>query len=359
LRAVTGKPLDQTLGTRMSGTDAITVAAPVTLKTLPSLVDRYSLQQASTKYKKTFPWVDHIREIHDPTTKGKLEAELINRIQAGKLEKIWMAPPDLVDWSDVQGFRYRGADNAATYQELDVNDYIAEKVTAPKPLSVDVLKRHHIACVSSSTDQPLFYWTAYRCLNAESQLGSASYILSNGSWYRIDTGFMNEINTSIATIPVCSLVLPPYKDKTEAAYSGRVAKQDPSFVLLDRETVQFGGGRSKIEICDLYHATKRFIHLKPYSGSAALSHLFNQGLVSATLFLTEAGFRALMNGKLPSSHKIVDTTTRPNPAEFEIVYGIIGAPTHLPFFSKVSLRNAHRLLAGYGYKVSTAAVSSS
>ena len=77
-------------------------------------------------------------------------------------------------------------------------------------------------------------------------------------------------------------------------------------------------------------------------------------MVSAELFLQDEAFRRKVNDKLPAALKLSDVRVRPNPSEYEIVYGIIGRssnPLEIPFFSKVNLRNARRRLQTYGYKV--------
>ena len=77
-------------------------------------------------------------------------------------------------------------------------------------------------------------------------------------------------------------------------------------------------------------------------------------MVSAELFLQDEAFRRKVNDKLPATLKLSDVRVRPNPSEYEIVYGIISRssnPLEIPFFSKVNLRNARRRLQAYGYKV--------
>jgi uncharacterized protein (TIGR04141 family) len=117
--------------------------------------------------------------------------------------------------------------------------------------------------------------------------------------------------------------------------------------------IHHGGGHSSIEFCDLLTGDKKLIHVKRYSGSAQLSHLFAQGAVSGELFVQDAQFRHKLNEELPEGHKIKDPTQQPDPREYEIVFAIVVGTENLdiPFFSKVSLRNARRRLQGYGYTV--------
>jgi len=120
---------------------------------------------------------------------------------------------------------------------------------------------------------------------------------------------------------------------------------------MDREPIKFGRGRSLVEFCDLFNLRdKMLLHIKRYSGSAPLSHLFQQALVSGEAFRTSAEFRQLANAKLRPAYRLVNH--RHEPEGFTVTLGIVKSETFdLPFFSKVTLRNTVRLLRGFGFRV--------
>lgn len=164
------------------------------------------------------------------------------------------------------------------------------------------------------------------------------------------------MNTEYAEIKKANapITLPSYSQKNENEYNKAVATQDSNFCCMDRENISHGGGHSKIEFCDLYTKDKTIIHVKHYGGSAVLSHLFAQGVVSGELFLADSKFREKVNDKLSQSHKIQDIKIKPIASDYTIIYGIISSSEHdleIPFFSKVSLKNAKRRLETFGYKV--------
>ena len=109
-------------------------------------------------------------------------------------------------------------------------------------------------------------------------------------------------------------------------------------VLMDAKNIPFGGSWSKVELCDVLMDTGRFIHVKHYSGSAVLSHLFNQGLVSAEL-MTEPEFRAKASKKLAELAPGFGMDLN-NGSVAEVVFGIITKDNadrpNIPFFSKVT-----------------------
>jgi uncharacterized protein (TIGR04141 family) len=101
------------------------------------------------------------------------------------------------------------------------------------------------------------------------------------------------------------------------------------------------------------------VHVKRYGNSSVLSHLFSQGVVSGELFVSDREFREKLNVKLPAGHKLANPILRPDPTQYEVVYGIISnmdGPLDIPFFSKVTLRNARRHLTGFGYQVTLAKI---
>jgi len=111
---------------------------------------------------------------------------------------------------------------------------------------------------------------------------------------------------------------------------------------------------SPIEFCDLYSLDRKIIHVKRYGGSDVLSHLFAQGTVSAELFLLDSNFRVELNTKLPPEFKLENPESRLNPGSYTIFFAIVyesDGPLKLPFFSRVSLRQAFRRLEGFGFNV--------
>jgi uncharacterized protein (TIGR04141 family) len=182
------------------------------------------------------------------------------------------------------------------------------------------------------------------------------YLLSNGKWYEIEKDFAQQVNDDFQKIRTIgsSISLPPYNHENENDYNEKVAQNDSNIYCMDGKTVNHGGSYSKIEFCDLMTKDKKLIHVKHYGGSSVLSHLFLQGLVSGELFLGDPNFREKVNKKVADGFKISDAKVKPIPSEYEIIYAIISSSTkelEVPFFSKVSLRNARKRLETFGYNV--------
>jgi uncharacterized protein (TIGR04141 family) len=69
-----------------------------------------------------------------------------------------------------------------------------------------------------------------------------------------------------------------------------------------------------------------------------------------------------LNKKLSKQWKLNKPESKPDANKYEIIYGIIShvdsERPHLPFFSKVSFKNAKRRLEAFGYSVKLKTITS-
>ena len=215
------------------------------------------------------------------------------------------------------------------------------------------LHRHAISRCPSNFVDPAEQFPSINSRCGEPIVEFGSHPIRNWNCSNVSS-FADQINKGFSQMEESAVTLIDYVHKDEAAYNTAASAAIPSACCMDREMIQHGGGQSKIEFCDIYDAKpKRLIHVKHYGGSSHLSHLFSQGAVSGELFVADQAFREKLNDKLPSGYKLAHPETRPNAGDYEIVFGVISnslKPLDIPFFSKVSLKNAKRRLVGYGYQ---------
>ena len=352
LTSVTGRSKDARLGKTIAGRDSVALSVKIDVSEvrqfLPILLEQYQ----SDAYKENFDLIDQITDVRDKRKVGELNEWLVDRLNERDFEKIWMAPPTIIDWVDIKGFKYSRRKTAELFSDLDVGKFLDE---LDAEVTLDLLKSSVVLGVSARTDEPFDHWTAYRCLYAEAQIDDAIYVLNNGKWYRIAADFCDQVLEDFDNIPESDIALPDYNHAGEGEYNEALPAVVPGSHCMDRKLIRHGGGQSSIEFCDLATNDKQLIHVKRYGGSAQFSHLFNQGVVSGELFLQDEDFRQKLNDILPEAIRLPDVSTRPNPTDYEIVFAIISKSEEaleIPFFSKVALRNARRRLRGYGYKVS-------
>jgi uncharacterized protein (TIGR04141 family) len=196
-------------------------------------------------------------------------------------------------------------------------------------------------------------WSLRNCLFGQCEFQRKQWVLSSGTWYSVAGTLVDEVNETFEHIERLD-GLPEFAHATESAYCGAVAAADPAWALMDRNPIVFGGGRSSVEFCDLFSLNSQtLLHVKRYAGSAPLSHLFQQALVSGETFKTVADFRRLVNDKLPLAHRFGDCDQPPQ--GFRVALGIVRpGQFDLPFFSKLTLRNKVRLQTGFDFRVALA-----
>ncbi len=366
IRSITGKSIDEKkYGKYVTGKGSISVSVKIILSSIKDFLRLCYERYLSDDYKKNFDWIDQIAEIKDIKLKDELNGKLVENIKGNKLENTWMAVPEIVDWEYVSGFKYTHRKDGELKDDIDILSFLNCLSDDEKQnISIEFLKRKTICCLGTQNDEIKQQWNAYNCLYCEEQDNKKkkTYLLSNGKWYEIEADFAKAVNTDFQNLRSAgsSITLPSYGHKNENEYNKAVAKSNGKYCCMDREMINHGGSYSKIEFCDLMTKEGKFVHVKHYGGSSVLSHLFFQGLVSGELFLGDSKFREKVNEKLPNGFKITDTNAKPIPSKHEIIYGIISSSPgdlEIPFFSKVSLRNAKKRLETFGYHVSLLKIS--
>jgi len=359
IQAVTGLSTDEGLGKTISGKDSLHLSVPHKFGDIGGLLKLCFRYYESNAYKEKFPWIDQIEEIREAKKIGELDAKLIERINGNRFEKLWMAVPEIIDWSAFDCFRYRKSERGEKYRDLTFMDFLNEKEELKGKFSVEVIKDLQAYCFFETGYEKS--WRIYECIYAEISETDKIYTLTNGKWYQVNKDFSKEVEsyyervlsgTSPLLLPKC-----PVREENvsepiiENEYNEYAAKKN-KFALMHGNNVRHGG--SPIEVCDLFGKDKEFIHVKHYGGSSVLSHLFNQGIVSAELFSSHDSFRKKMNVNLPLGFRIKNPEKDIEPTEYKIIFGIISSSKRnldLPFFSKVSLRNAFTRLKLYQYNV--------
>jgi len=367
IQGITGKTKKENFGQTVTVKDALSLSVKIDISSIKNFLKDCYAKYNSDDYKKDFAWIDQVSEIKDPKTVENLDNQLLKKIQNENFDKTWMAIPEILTWEDVSEFKFKkqsfGDDiDLVTYLEFLSGD---EK----QNLSLEILKKHNIDCISSSSDETIKSWKIYNCLYCEIENDEKMYILSNGKWYQIENNFAKEIFDSFnsfrnqsagISLPNCN------QNEHEDKYNARVEKEIESICNMDRKTIAHGGANQKIEFCDLLTKDRKLIHVKHYGASSVLSHLFSQGLVSGELLLSDKEFREKLNKKFDelgkSDYKFSDISKKPKTSDYEIVFAIISKSDKdldIPFFSKINIRNAKKRLEMLGYPVSLLKIATS
>jgi uncharacterized protein (TIGR04141 family) len=356
IKAVTGTSQDSEIGVTITGTDSFASSISVTLTGLPDILRRLAVAYNDTTYKSNFEFVDNIAEV-PKIISDNLDDRLVDSIKSDTVDNIWLAPPEIIDWEKHGGFCFRK--NGHIYDDIGLKDYLTEKVPDLEQLTVSRLKSHKVFHLDADFRYENDKWPVYKCLYAELSDGDTIFILTDGKWFEVNKNYVTRVNDDLASnldeweghaFPDynTALMAEPNEEnlKGEARYNAE-AVSDMNCTLMDRKTIVHGGANSKFELCDMY-SEDLYIHIKRYTRSSGLSHLFNQGQVSAELVRTDSTFRDKAIAKIIDQGGTTNLTNdRPNMADTRIVFGVVSASSgelKLPFFSKVALKNAVRFL---------------
>jgi uncharacterized protein (TIGR04141 family) len=163
---------------------------------------------------------------------------------------------------------------------------------------------------------------------------------------------LNNYFNSILINPTEYTQLSRTKHPTETTYIKNYPLNKGTEIILDRQLTYIYGGNNSIEICDIYTIKKEFVHIKHGTQSSKLSHLFNQGFVSASLFLNDPNYRIDLRKKLKSNRALQQTIGKTiDTSDFTITYRILqkSKSFSIPFFSKIVLNDTHKKIKGMGY----------
>jgi uncharacterized protein (TIGR04141 family) len=360
----------ETLGGLIAGIDSFKTSVPIELSELSKLL-KVALERSESKdylardsqgQNSQFAWVENLLPVKDKALIDELDKKVWDRLSSRNLENMWLAVPDIVDWSQVTGFRY-----APTSDQTDIEanlDLARFLTTLRKGATLETVKRREILMIMAS-GLPAQRFSAFKCIYAEIKKNLDLFILHVGTWFRVEGTFQSAVEKYFASLSRKTFAPPfvQYAHAGEGPYNEAVCAASPiTHGMLDRRLVQFGGTYDKIEVCDILKVPPtgastgvEFIHVKRGRSSATLSHLFSQGLVASTLLVRESNFVAEVNKQL-ATLALPQLPNKFSAHGNEVVYAIIdgpaGTPLDLPFFSKVTLQNCGKSISAFGYSVS-------
>jgi len=363
LRAVTGKPRRNLPLLAVSGTaDTLAISAHTDFKGLGPLSDLVVSLYRKRTYREHFAWVDNVRRITDPGLIAELDSALLEDLRSGD-PKSYLAPPEPLEWDSVHEFGYTHHRRVRDF-EMTLSHYLQN--ISDDSLSIETLQHNKVFAYQDDGQQPTKKWSVYNCLVYESSHKGRQYVLTAGEWFEVDRDFATGVDRVLRQVLSSNVALPDVQRQedgsleTEPAYNRRVAQEDDSMALLDRQSARCRGTSTGIEVCDLLSADRHLIHVKHRKGgSSSLSHLFAQGRMSGEALLRDEDFRQdarryLRNLKQAFQQRI--PVGKPNPRDYKIVFAILGTDRlrpadGLPFFSKLNLARTFEALDAMGYHV--------
>jgi len=371
MRSVTGKPASDVGWTgTTSGGDSISFSADLGLQELGGLCRGFLELSDKDDYRREFGWIDNVRQVSDPRTVSLLEGRVAERIKS-KSQDIELTVPEPIEWDQVGGMQFgfdrRGKVKSTRYDIRLMDYFLREDINQSSELIISKMKSDHVFVIGTA-DEELWRWRMWECLSGEVSLDGDTYVLDEGQFYLVGGDYLSELNGSVQALESTALDLPASKLTTrEDEYLQKLCSEEGSYLLLDKELVTIHRGETRFEVCDVYQQDGTFLHAKRHFGSSQLSHLFDQGLVSAETIARNPEHRKRVASMLADlARKLGRTGHEASIAglagddfrrqEYTVAYAIIGPwgakrlTAGLPFFSKVALRRAAEELQFMGFR---------
>lgn len=268
----------------------------------------------------------------------------------------------------VSSIKYKLLENPRSsepFEKLSLGDYLGLRET---PENID-LNQDKIILLNEEGNK-YKEWSVLKCLYGELKLDNQVYILSNAVWYGLSVDKYERINKNIENIIEKIEVNETVKHNTtqeilnekinETKHIDKERIFNRNFCnqlngeLLDQINKQITIDGDKMEICDIFEPNKKeFIHSKIGTKAANLSHLFNQGYVSARAFASmKEVFVPSVNDKLDNPEYRLNNSLNAH-QDYTIRYLIINdkGENKLTFISKLALDKIITDLKGFGYNV--------
>jgi uncharacterized protein (TIGR04141 family) len=377
LRLAGGVPTDTSFASSLSGKDALTINTKTSAANVAAKCEQAFQLFGATDYKKDYAFIDLITPVRDRTLINELDDLIFTEIQeliAGRPSDLHLTLPEIVDPEASHEIGYFGVgfrSGAKTgYGELAIEDYISE-LTAGHPEQLDSIAKvkstHEIRVVVDGEGNKEMKRRLYDCFVYETTHKKKIYVLFSSEWYCVEDKFFASVEADFQALLSPTSIIASTAAKNEQQLIEEL-DANPDLLNLDKvKTSPLGAAGANLEPCDFLSLKKEFIHLKDGHGSAPISHLWSQGVVSAESFVRDDGFRKSMRksvitrqqqrGKTGFETLLPNGRSKPVPTDYKVIYGIMrhayqrSKKLDLPFFSKVSLRAAANRIQLMGYTV--------
>ena len=363
LKSITGKVKAEhaDLVRHVTGASSLRISTKVEVGELTRLCTRLLGLYRDDSYLTTFPNIQKIAPVRDPSQLVTLNDALTNDVRA-QSENVRLAVPDLIDYThdnDSLYAKFSGAGPCPLYSDVSIDryyEYLANSGAQRDKLTIAQLKTHRLHLMNEHGDARDSH-SIFKSLIYDTTLtaGGATYHLNEGNWYEVDRKYVASLQAKIDPFWADLDYLPECVHKHEGDYNEEVGGK-PDFVCLDKTNVS-PIGQTQIEPCDLYTvraAAATLIHVKISTGSSLLSHLFNQGANSVELLKSDDDAPRRLVALIQARADGVIDVAPVEEKRYAVVFAIITRKDpgqkslNLPLFSRISLarniRALHRLM---------------
>ncbi|WP_157767930.1 DUF6119 family protein [Actinosynnema pretiosum] len=354
------------------GSDSLqlTLDQEFTLNGLPAKLEEALELYRSEGYKACFPFLDYFRRESCKETISSLEGRLTEAMRAGDTGIGFALPDEFGRTADEYEICHRHRHESVTELRTESVYEVLTRLEGWK----DPLHSVKIAAYDMSGEPVRPKEELRRYVVGEIQHDSGGrqqhYATTAGAWFRINEDYAAKVDRyltdSIEDI-TAELDLPIWDDEylkehiTQGRYGedryNRHSCEQRAYALLDRDFYR-GGAGEQVEICDQLTPDKKLICVKRMDGSDKMSHLFQQGSVSAQMIVGNQDYRAKLMDKMRELDSAAEFGA---PQDWTVVYAVATSrpgslKKTLPFFARAALRAHARTVRTAGLRVAIAKI---
>jgi len=311
------------------------------------------------QYKQIAPYIDALEEVKKQTLKKTLNDLLNNSVKNNNASFLTTAYPEFFDTNPVS-FTIKYKYNSKNYPYItitSIQDFIS---SLTKDVNISKIK------IIGNDEEGNPVTLAYSLLDyliAEIEYKGNKYVYSWKKWFCIKTDYRKELISKIKknikdftttfNFPIYKKYLNDQRVLTynEGKYNEEVFNNHSDYLLLDKKLIDYSKSQ-KIEIADALSKNNEYICIKRMKDSATMSHLFMQGIVSATLLRNDEKFKETVKELKTNKWKLNDIAI-PNP------YFVFTIPSskngdiidNLFFFSQITLDKTIKEISYLGYNI--------
>lgn len=377
MRLAAGSPKDTSFARSLAGKDALTLHTRISPTDIVEKCKTALKWYEAIDYKKDFGFIDYVSPVRERDLIKDLDkiafSELAELVK-GKKSDLHISLPDIISPEKSTEIGYFGIGlkpgQKQVFNQLAIEDYVTQLQAGKFDEIADMAAlcaSHEVRVIVDGEGDKKQKRKLYDCFVLEVEHAGNIYVLFGGDWFAVDKAFHKSVEFDFQKLVSNAPFVASTKCKNEKDFIEEL-NADKNLLSLDLTKLSPAGAPgANLEPSDFLSKRKQFIHLKDGHSSAPISHLWNQGVVSAEAFTLDEKFRIDLRKQTQKRQKkfkksgfdtlLPDGRSKPVPSDYCIVYGIMrdrykkSGLISIPFFSKVSLRAVAERIKLMGYTV--------
>lgn len=341
----------QHISSNITGASSLRITSKIGPDEIINLCSEIIELYNKSDYLESFPDIQNIVPVKDPTKIRELNQLLIQAFEEAPVDLV-LTIPDIIDHTHAFQIKYTGEGRSTLeFNDVFIGDYrrYLEDREIQEITTIKDFQKHKMI-ISDENGNQRHKFSIYKCFLFDCELNENHYHLCEGEWYQIETSYIEKLRNALdpyfisnhSYLESCDVI-------REDDYNINIATNNQAVICLDKQSIS-PHGQYQVEPCDLISikdSELELVHVKISTRSSSLSHLFNQGYNSVSLLRMEDESRIKLKSLLNDDIRM---TSLIDSNKYSVVYGIISKKnpvnksSNLPIFSRISLL---RVLNGF------------